>query len=1046
MICPKYDNYYRAAEKIYQGDLDAIYNDFMSNGNQWSKKVREAAGETILDDLDEETVPGNNYINLSIDKRKNIITNINIEKERYENLLDKDPDNESVAKRVAYLQKMLKDSAIISDELLVLSYINYSDVSIKKSLKALDEIEKNLEYEDIGKVMRLAQQLDNLEVLKDVEIKFNDTEEGRQAQEVYRDLLESKDTVHKRILEAVRNIWANDLANNPNNTVYVQARADAEKLFNKNNKDNAFESRAAKREARQEFIEQYLADNASHIKMKALSYYGNYVRNIQSDIGQFEVFSPNTFVNESIFSSIVNDILLDLEVAKTEVEAESQVMEDLFNDVKSEVSGSTAFEVWQDMLIKDKRGWRLLNPKSKNTYLRKKAERESGKSVAPYTQEELKWKALLAKPNLERAYNKFVDMLKKSDYNFTSNGKLGLYIPTLQQDVYKKIAQGGLSGIWSSIKEIGTINEKFQDIVGSDVTAYTRMDDKVVMGVPVYMRAKDLKDNEMNFDLPTLLMMNLYNSKVFAARLKNKELIDSAQFMVAGGRVAYSGFEATRKKMLNQDGQQAYQEDSSQSNLYKRLQDLKESMIFGKGVKAGKGLTNVVQKANIISSIINLSGNAIAGAASFGNNLFQNLEARISDSDIFSKGSASKARTKYFKYMSGQIKDYAEGKTPKSFLGHLYNFYNPGLESFDTKFKSDYDSLLSRHANMSSLFIMQRASDTPAYSIVMMSYLESTYATNDKGQLVNSEGTVVTKTSDAMTLMEAYEKHYSDTGKIGFPDFVKGNNRTGENTTRNLKKLGRAIQNFSSERFGAYGSLNKAAAARHPLGSLFYSQRGFLIPLLLQKWKGGSVVVDKRYLYDIPMSERHVDETRGVTTEGTYVIGMKVIWDTLRGVKAAGGLLASRSNMLGNISSRDLAQFRRMQAEVALLATLYIIASSLRGYGEDEDDELALMAAFYTRRIYAELRSPSSPQELLRYFQQPTVSSGTLERLVNLSTQAFKDMYNVAIQGEEFEKYESGLYKGETKLKRQAIKLTPVLNQINRNYDWKKMYDYLDKM
>ena len=1043
MICPKYDNFFEAALKIYNNDIDLVLEDYLENNNNWSKKVREAAGETILDDIDAELPEGEdkNFINLSVEKRKTILNNINLQKQRFEYLLDKDPDNESLRKRVSFLKKMVKDAVIISDELLVLNYIKYSDASLKKAKNVLDEVKENLDEEDLYKVMRVVKELEALEVLKDVQVEFSNTEEGKEATKVYQELLDSREKIYKNSLDYTRAILTNRLANNPNNTVYAQFRDEADKKFTKNNKNNSFESKQAKREARQEFIEKELADNAAHIKMKSLAYYGDYVKNIASDVGTLEYFTPNTFINESLFSSIVNEILIDFEVAKTEAEAESLPMEELFNEVTKEVSGNTAFDIWKNIMVKDSKGWRLLQPSAKNSYLKKQAEIDKGSQVTPLTEDEKKWKSLLNKPALERAYNKFIDLNKKSDYNFTSNGKLDLYIPSLEADVYKKITQGGVSGLASSFKEIGKINDKFQDLIGSDLTAYTRMDDKVVMGVPIYMRKGDIEDSKRNFDLPTLMMMNFYNSKIFSARLKNKELIDAAMFTVAGGRVAYSGYSSTRKKILNQDDNVSYQEDSTQSNLYKRLQDLKEGMIFGQGLKAGKNLTNFAQKSNMVSSIINLSGNVIAGAASFGNNMFQNIEARISDSSEISPKATSKARSRYFKYMSGQIKDYAEGKTPKSFLGHLYNFYNPGLESFEVKFESDYKSILSRHANMSSLFLAQRASDTPAYSIVMMAFLESTYATNAKGELVNKEGKVVKQTKDALSLMEAYEMHYKDKQVMGFPDFVKGNNRTGENNIKNLKKLARNIQNFSSERFGAYGSLNKAAAGRTVLGSLFYSQRGFLIPIIMQKWKGISKVVDKKYLYDIEMADRYVDETRGITVEGTYTIGLKVLLDMGRASLKAGSLISGRSQIKENLNSRDLAQFRRAQIEVALLTSLAIIASSLRSSGEDDDDEFKLMAAFYTRRVYAELRSPSHIGEFLRYFQQPTVSSGTLERLTRLTTQGLKDLMNL-----ELERYEAGPYKGETKFGRGSVKLTPVLNQIDRNYDWKRMYDYLESM
>jgi hypothetical protein len=1042
-ICElKIDKYWHAARKLYKGDTIAMEQDRLSNNGMWSEKVRQAAGDSILDDIDPEQPAPRTFISMSLERRLDLLNNIEIERQRFEFLSQRNPDNKALKQRAKELKDYSMRAQQLQDEVLVMSYLEYSFNSLSRAQETIKKM-RNENSNDVSAAMRVLKEVDSLKILKDITMEFNtETEEGAKAQSYYNDLLKIGDVIYKDVLDLSRDYLANMLANNTTNKIYVEAQHIAEKEFKKTAtyQNLPFKEKGP---ALREYVAKYLADNRDQIKMRSLDYYGEYVKKIVTDVETMEKAAPNTLINESIFSKIREEILLDLEIAKHETEVESMHLEVLDKNVnKSGVDTSNPLKKWESILIKDKKGWRLLDPKIKNSYLNKKQRRDNGDTkVPPYTPEELKWEKVLTNDAMEKMYNRLLDIATKSDFNYTSKGKLGLYIPSLEKNTYHKLKEGGVSGAISSLKEVWKITDKMQDLIGSEVTAFTGVDDRAVLSVPIYMRM-EVKDEDRSFDLPTLMLMNYYNSKVFVSRLKNKDLIDSTLFVVENAKIKYTGFEAARKKARNQNNQTPWQENSIESGLYQKLQDIKESMIYGKGVKANPNAVKAVMISNRISSVINLAGNWIAGAASFSNNFFQNLESLISDSGVISRADAKKARGKYFKYIGGLTRDALNKQNPTSLLSNMYQFYNPGLESFDTPYKAENKSLFSRHASdLGTLFVTQRVSDSPAYSIVMMSYLETVKITNEKGEFLNAEGKVVANKSEAISMLDAHELHFNETGKFGLPDFAKANSLNGENSIENLKKITRIIQNYGTERFGAYGSLNKSSIQRTVLGSLFYSQRGFLIPILMQKWKGYSMVFSKDLLQDMTIDQRSVDETRGVTTEGTYIIGIKVLVDMIRSVKSAGGLLEARSSTLANLSSRDVAQFRRFQIEVIVLASLWAIAGALRKMGEDDDDEAKLAAAFFVRRLYAELRSPSSVGEFMRYLQQPTVTSATYQRILKLLEQGFTDIY-----AGELEIYESGIYKGDSKLKRKGIGLIPVVNQIERNYDWQRMYDYLEKM
>ena len=1040
--CPlKTGKHFQAAVKLYNNNLEDIYKDWLESDGNWSEKVKELAGEEIVDEAG-ISKPSNTVINLSIENRKTILNNLNIKVQQFNYLSKKDPDNKNLKVKAKQLSTFYNDVQTLEDELLVLSYLEHSFNSLENVNAKINDFREQGKL-TIGGAMRIIEEIKNLDSLKNINFNFNTaTEEGRQSKKYLESLLGLSNEVSTKVLDFVRDIFTEELANNKLNKIYTKHRANAEKEYNKIFKEaHSGKPREERRQLKEDYIAKYFSDNAEKIHLESLMYYNSYVKNIMTDLGSAESWFNNTFIDESIFKILNNGILVDFDIAKTRVEQDMMSLEELFNNYAETVgSSSSTLEFWQPFLTGKGEATQLLDPKGKNNYLVKKSRKEKGLNVS-FSEEDLKWESLLANTAAERLYNKLLDLSKKADKNYTTSGKLNLKLPFLEKEQYKKITEGGVGGVFSSLKEMFKITDKVTDIIGSEVTAFTSINDKVINGVPIYMRSK-IEDKDRNFDVVTLLLMNYYNSEIFSARMEHKDMVEAAQFMVANANIKDSMYHSFRKKVTNQDGNTPWQQDPTQSNLYKRLEDLKESMIYGKGLKANKNTAAAIQLVNRASSLINLSLNSISAVASYGNNLFQNLESRISDTQFISRKSANIASKKYAKYANQQLKDWGRGKSKSSFFGQLYTFYNPGLEGFNIDFKSENKSLFARHANMGTLMALQKASDTPAYSIVMLSFLEETKVTNEKNEFLNSEGKVVENKSEAMSLMEAYEQHFEETGEIGFPKFVKGNSYNGDNSLKGLKKLARTIQNFSSERFGAYGSMNKSSIQRHPLGSLFYSQRGFLIPILLQKWKGaGGIIFTKDKLSDLDVDRRSIDETSGKFTEGTYATMVAIMKDIIFETKATKDFLKARKSILNDLNDRDLAQFRRGQVEVIILSALLAMSIMLFNAGDDDDDEALLASAFLVRRLYSELRSPSSFNELLRYFKQPVVATGVLDKFTDISAQFIKDLWNL-----ELEKYEKGDFKGESKLIRKLYKTIPGYNQINRNYDWKRMYKYLENM
>ena len=96
---------------------------------------------------------------------------------------------------------------------------------------------------------------------------------------------------------------------------------------------------------------------------------------------------------------------------------------------------------------------------------------------------------------------------------------------------------------------------------------------------------------------------------------------------------------------------------------------------------------------------------------------------------------------------------------------------------------------------------------------------------------------------------------------------------------------------------------------------------------------------------------------------------------------------------------------------------------SLALKGEDDDDEEALLAIYLSRRLYSEMISFANPEEALRTFRSPAMSTNTIESVIDLITQGFHPT----------EVYETGTHAGEYKIKRKFSKLIPLWKQWDRN-------------
>lgn len=1039
LSCPMNDKYTRYAINKY--GVSSAVRIWKENGDQWSEELIEEV------DAEENQIPtqdqrnSRTYVDVTAAKLQEMVAVLEAEADLYEYMAAKNPNLPGLAKKKDYLKNLLQKLIGAKDELKVMMFISHVQQTLNNSIKTIDTIrQKGNSSENMHLMMRLLREAQNLDMLDSLELHFDkNTEEGQKVIKELADIRELNAAIQSSSISMLKEMIIDHLVNMEHTEGKMRHLMLAERDFNKNHKQSY--PKELQRKEKEKFIQRYMEDNASLIKLEDIDYYTKYMEVIPMDVDSIQRHLNNaSHIDNELFTILREAVMTKDQVAKINMNNATRTAEELFNKVKHKLPKGNAFEMYKPFMKEIEGEWYIYEPVIVNSpHIKETAHiREDADMLA--------------------LYNFIYNSLAEADKKYTSAGKLkskkGMKIPALTKDSYKKLMEGGLSGLVSTIKEIPQLTSKFadQDLAGSGTEVFTDATGKKITGVPIYMREK-LEKEERNFDLLTLTLMNSYNADIFQNRLEYRDLFDAVLYTLEdpSTKVVDKGYGSRRRPLVSRnkdaDGNETKEKvvkDAVHSDLYSLIKSYKEKAVYGQGLKGTPTQVALTQKLSMYTSMVNLAFSVVANIANSMNNMSQVMLATMTDGNLITNKDTKYGSIAYHKHIAGVLKDGVENKTPKSFLGTLLELYDPGSEFVDIAFKSEYDgSTTSRHLNTGTTFILQRIVDNPAYGITMLSYLHNIKVTDASGNYVDKNGNVVKDKDDALSLAEAYENSFE--GNLKLPDFVKGTDRLGVDsnmstnsfTPEYVVKMIRPLQSLAENRFGSYSSKNKADFQKTILGHLVMGQRGFLAPLMTTRWRGLPLLWDKQRLSEMGFDKRTYDKVTGITDEGTYTIGLKVLVDMGRSIKRE-GILNARKSALNELTDHELGKFRRMQVEVGLLMALAILASLLFAAGEEDDDELLYMTAFYTRRLYSELRAPSDPVEFFKYFTQPAVSTTSLQKVYSIFDQFYNDVTNW-----EIEKYNTGENKDKAKIYNKIAKATPIWSQFARSYDYKKKYQYL---
>lgn len=603
---------------------------------------------------------------------------------------------------------------------------------------------------------------------------------------------------------------------------------------------------------------------------------------------------------------------------------------------------------------------------------------------------------ILENPNDPRAkwYNFIIDLNEKINSPLPIKSKLHNTLPAISKSLTESIHDG------MPVKDAIKLNfQKSLGIHAEDESLGIRRESHKAAPtffLPTYYTRGDNYDlRSQSYDLATLyfnafkMSSNYKHSNEIIGRMElAKKLITDRDYVVtdAKGNPIKKSLNSLREKHLTKSGQTSLLasqlEDFMKNLLYKDgTVDLGTFEIFGAKVDRNK----LIDTLNGYSAINMLGLNFIQGIANVSLGEIHQITEALAGEYITVKD-LHNATAFYMKPENiGEVLGDIGSRSSVSLLNllnekwNILNEYEGGTYIKSTKF--------SQLMNTNSLFFTSRMGEHFMQTRTMLAMLHKIEAKDSNGKVLGSMRDMYTSENGKLVLdprVDLKKSNWSQEQQILFGMKVK----------RVLARLN-----------GEYSELGKLSIQRYALGRSALMFRKFMYPGF-----------EKRY------GKLKYNEFLEDYTEGSYrQFGrfFKTIAKDLKNLEFA--LIKEKFDTL---LPREQANIIRALTEWSFALAAIGISGALLGAleGAEDDEKWALaLATYQARRLRSELLFFTlAPSEVMNILVSPAASISTIQNMTEFMAQL---VFN------PFERYERGDWKGELKLTKDVVNLTPVVRQ-----------------
>lgn len=646
-------------------------------------------------------------------------------------------------------------------------------------------------------------------------------------------------------------------------------------------------------------------------------------------------------------------------------------------------------------------------------------------------------------------------------------------MPFIKKDFKESLASEGISSKYGDAKQFAkNLVDRSKELwkTSADDTEYgdtSNLDEdgrvrvetdpfgNIKKRVPILFRAKpDVK--QQSFDLVGISLSNMYNSINYKNKSKRVADVEMIKDIVSkrsvnktqnGKAILHklkdvSGFSneeiADVEMMIKGD----------QSNTFKVLKSIVDDRLYGEG-----SVSQVVGNVNlnkVASNFSALTAHSMLSLNWLGSGMNNALQGEVSNfimagnRNFFGHRDMRIAHKKYRQMWPEMMKNMGSFHSTAK-LDQLRNKFLPESMDFNglqnNFLKNSRTKRLVGDIGGSQVF--SKMGESIVQGTLTLAMLNNMRIQNHEGKLIDKDGNVVDKRSDAATLDDLYK--YNEKKKIWELNTIVPNGQghqfikiegmdfgdaMGKELAEKIEfKVRRKVQEAAKRSQGNYSEKNKAMAQRFAAGKLALLMRRWLIPSVQRRLKGFGYGKDRR----------NFNEALGEFDEGSYV----ATFHFLKGVVAQTGSLKDRITSSWNdmtVNERGLVVEAAKEAAIITAGAIAGVAllALAEGAGSEEEEDFWYTMLYLTKRTQADLAiySYGMPGEFNRTLKDPSVALSTVNDILSIVSP-------FSWLGADSE-YKTGDHDGE---KKGWVKLNktfnPIYKQFYEDYKPKEKVNYL---
>lgn len=909
----------------------------------------------------------------------------------------------------AYIKKyaeLLENLKSLEADAAIIEFIKMSEHIINSGLKSIEEIEKDFREKKVSlnytekALANTIEYIGVFEILKQIQKESINNPEFKELIPTLNNLIASQNDILLKTKILSRYIQVKKLE--PYAEVVPEFhKRKAEKEFNSSTQAKSLRGEALK-EARKEYINNYLNDNKGLITAEKRDFLNNILVNVEDVPYLVSTLSNPSDINNPILAYAVDLInKADFNTTKR-VNKQAEVFDSLYKEYIAYMGNKSNMEdLYEPILEKDSQGnltGMLVNMASSPVqYKALKEGKYKGTAV-------------------ERLYDEVIRLQKEKDKMIPNGLRLGFKLPTMNKKLLERIySENVLKTTGQSVVDFFKVNNTDTEFGDLDERKKAQKNNHTVeiitdefgrekQNIPIHFRGK-IDPKTQSYDVLGIMMLDLNSVKNYSEKLQVEIAISLLKENVGSADIIQRDWKGRLK--TQKDGSIAPKK-GIESNIYKNLHNLLQHNVYGISVDGNPQTIKILSAVKSLTSFAHLALNPFSAGANFTQGVtVEWVESIGGKTGAFGRINRINAYQKYTTDLPNMMMDATKNvPTSKSYLlareFQIGKLFNP----LDKKFIEN--NIAKKVGVGGTLNFMNNAGETHLQTILMYSVLDNIKVLDEKGNFLDKDFKPTKDRSKAIGLDSAYTV---ENGKLVLNKKVAKTERTEGVTSEDIRKLSKYYSKTSRELFGNGDSKTKSIAQRTIIGHMVFQMRSWLIPGFEKRFKGISKINTKSE--DLTISQLEYNYDKEAFEEGLYTSGVRFLWSMTKDLKKL-GIQAAPENW-NKLTTEEKANVHRALAEATIIICALMLAMALKNaYDDDEEKDISLLvAAYFSRRLYSEMFTYANPKETLRTFKSPAILLSTAEQLTEVVIQTFNPT----------EEYTTGVRSGQNKLLRKTKKL-----------------------